>query len=239
MEKPKRKYKSKDVEMILGIDIILKNAIADKVFLQAKRAIWTDDFFNDFQTRIDAAASKYLGADNAKQLRESTQKVLGITIPAKTVLSEIKVQIKEDFKKTPARRDELLNTLGFTAHYKDASLGDQEAMIQLLHKFQTNLTTEIRQELIMKGISEELIDDAISHSVKLKNADVAQEVSKGQRADLTAQAITELNEIYDDGIAIATISAKFHKANPAKKQQFSFTKVVSNMNRQPTQDNAA
>lgn len=224
---------------MLAIDIIVENAIADKDFLQAKRAIWTDAFFSDIQARIDAATAKYLGADNAKKLRESTQKVMGIVIPAGTVLSEIKVQIEEDFKKDKIRREELLNTLGFNAYYTHASNGDQEAMIQLLHKFEANLTPQVKQELIFKGIAEESLDEVIAHSVKLKDADIAQEVNKGQRTDLTAQAVTELNSLYDDAISIAKISARFHKDNAAKKQQFSFSKVVKNMNRESSQNNAA
>lgn len=239
MEKIPRKYKTKDVEMLLGVDIIVSNAIADKEFLQPKRATWTDAFFENIKLRIDTAASTYLGADNAKQLRESTRKVYDIVTPATTVLSEIKVQINEDFKKDIKRRDEILNTLGFNSFTSKTLENDQEALIQFLYKFETNLTGELKDELIAKGISPDSLNYATSHSVKLKNANVNQEIKKGERPGLTQEAIIVLNDIYAEVISIAKISANFHKDDPVKKQKYSFRKVIRNMNNTPNETSAA
>ncbi|QYS87193.1 hypothetical protein JJC03_04405 [Flavobacterium oreochromis] len=41
-----RKYRGKDVDMLVACSTIIENAIANKTFLQSKRSNWTDDFFH-------------------------------------------------------------------------------------------------------------------------------------------------------------------------------------------------
>jgi len=121
----KRLYNTKDVDMLITAETIIDSAIADKVFLQSKRSNWADPFFENLKERINLASQNHLGVDNAKDLRQATQVVLNIQTPALADLSEVKVQIEEDFKKTPIQRDEILNQLGFKSYYSIARKKDQ------------------------------------------------------------------------------------------------------------------
>jgi len=44
--------------------------------------------------------------------------------PALKDLTEVKIQIEQDFKNTPSRRSEILNQLGYTNHFKQAQKKD-------------------------------------------------------------------------------------------------------------------
>jgi hypothetical protein len=227
MKKITRKYKVKDVNMILAADIIIGHAIANKDFLVSKRTTWKDPFFEDFHQRINNAIETYLGADNAKELRGATQKVHAVLNPVKELLTEVKVQIEEDFKSTPERRDEILNNLGFTENYKGVKLGDQESAIELLYRFKTNLTPELQLEITNAGISGTTLGTLIDHSDKLRDANVTQEISKGYRKVLTAETITEFNAIYSILITVNRVASNFFKKERAKKELFSFNKTTN------------
>ena len=231
MKTPARKYSIKDVDFVITADTIIDSAIANQPFLETKRANWTMPFLQDIKNQIDKATQDHLGVDNAKQLRQASQEVYTIVAVAMNELAEVKVQIQEDFKDTPAQRTEILNTLGFTTYAFDASKGDQEALINLLFQFKKNLTQQLNDEIVAKGTSQTTIDTVISRADALKQADVFQEGKKGTRKELTNEALTAFNDIYNKIITIAKISNKFYKDNPPLKEQFSFSKVKSNLNK--------
>ena len=145
-------------------------------------------------------------------------------------ITEVKIQIEQDFKNTPSRRSEILNQLGYTNHFKQAQKKDQEALINLLYQFKSNLTAELKEEIADKGTSPETLETIKSYAETLKNADVTQEGFKSTRPELTAEAITALNQVYDQTISIAKIASNFLKDNKAKKEQFSFNKVSKKLN---------
>ena len=234
MKTPARKYSIKDVDFVITADTIIDSAIANQPFLETKRANWTMPFLQDIKNQIDKATQDHLGVDNAKQLRQASQEVYTIVAVAMNELAEVKVQIQEDFKDTPAQRTEILNTLGFTTYAFDASKGDQEALINLLFQFKKNLTQQLNDEIVAKGTSQTTIDTVISRADALKQADVFQEGKKGTRKEITAQAINEFNAIYDKIISITRITTKFYKNDKAKSDQFSFTKVAKNINNTKT-----
>lgn len=225
-----RQYKCKDVEMLLTASTMTDSAIANKDFLQTKRSTWTGSFFDDFKKEIDTAIQVHLGQDNAKELRKATQIVIAIQNTALADLAELKVQIDSDFKKEPIQKTEILNTLGFTTFYAKTKNRDQEALIDLLYQYKTNLTPAIQDSITSKGTASDLLNKIINYADELKNTNVTQEGKKGTKKELTEGAITAFNEIYEKAIAIAKISANFFKDRPTLQEQFSFSKVKNNLN---------
>lgn len=240
METPKTKYNVKTVDFLIASDTIIDSALANQTFLETKRSTWKIAFFQDIKTQINQAVQTHLGLDSAKQLRDASQIVYTIVANSLVELAEVKVQIEEDFKDTPTQKIEILNTLGFTTYFFNARKGDQEALINLLFQFKTNLTQELNDQIVAKGTAQTTLDAVISRADALKDADVMQEGKKGTRKELTASAINEFNNIYDKIISITRISTKFFKNDKAKSDQFSFTKVAKNINKtKPPQNQAA
>ena len=227
----KRHYTIKDVDMLITTETIIDSAIADKAYLQSKRATWADPFFETLKKRISDAVENFLGVDSAKDLRQSTQVVLSIQTPAIFDLSDVKIQIEEDFKQTPERRTEILTQLGFKTYYTDARKKDQEALINLLYQFKTNLTTDLKTEIVTKGTAQETLDTITTYADTLKNANVKQEGNKGTKKEITQEALIEFNQIYDAVISVAKIATKFYRNNQPKKDQFNFEKVSKNLNK--------
>ena len=232
-----RKYKTKDVEMLTASATIIENAIANKVFLQSKRSTWADPFLDDLKTQIQTTTENYLGKDAAQQMRQATQTVLSIQAQALNDLAEFKVQINQDFKNTPIQRTEILNQLGFTTYHKSAQKGDQEGLVNLLFQFKTNLTPTLNTEIVTKGTAQATLDNIVSYANTLKDANISQETFKGTRKEITDEAITAFNLIYEQVISIAKIASNFYKTEKTKQQLFSFSKVTANLNSKSTNTN--
>jgi len=227
----KRRYTVKDVELIIAASVILKNAILKKDFLQTKRTNWTDDFFQQLEAKIDNTTQTYLGLDSAKELRQATRIVNSIQESALTNLSQLKLQISEDFRKVPVRRTELLDLLGFTTYFTAAnSYRDQEALIDLLFEYKTNITPEIKVEIIEKGTLEATLVQIEASADTLKESDAVQEFHKGSKKLLTQGAVDAFNEIYDEIISFCKLARKFYKGNPVHQDLFSFNKITKAIN---------
>jgi hypothetical protein len=225
-----RKYKTKDVEMLTAAATIIENAIANKTFLQSKRTTWADPFFGNLKKQIQSTTDTYLGKDSAQQMRQATQVVLTIQAKALNDLAECKVQIEQDFKNAAVYKTEILTQLGFAAHYKAAQKGDQEGLVNLLFQFKTNLSPALKTEIVTKGTAQATINNIISYANTLKETNISQETYKGNRKEITDEAITAFNQIYDQVISIAKIASNFYKTDKTKQQLFNFAKVAKTLN---------
>lgn len=232
--KVNRKYKTKDIEMLTASATIIENAIANKTLLQAKRSTWADPFFENLKTQIQTTTDTFLGKDAAQQLRQATQTVLSIQAQALNDLAEFKVQIEQDFKNTPVQKTEILTQLGFTSYHKAAQKGDQEGLVNLLFQFKNNINTTLNTEIVAKGMAQVTIDQISNYANTLKDANISQETYKGTRKEITDEAITAFNLIYDQVISIAKIASNFYKTDKTKQQQFSFAKVSATLNSKST-----
>ena len=226
-----RIYKTKDVDMLLTIETIIDSAIANKTFLQTKRSNWADPYFDNIKKEINTIIQENLGVDSAKELRQATIAVKTIQANALTDLAEIKVQIEQDFKTQPDRKSEILNQLGFTSYYTQATTRDQEGLINLLFQYNTNLTPTLKAEIVAKGTAAAALDAINTYAQTLKDADVFQEGTKGTKKEITSETIQIFNNIYSTVLSIAVISAKFFKTDTAKKDKFSFAKVSKTLNK--------
>lgn len=224
-----RKYSNKDVEMLTAIATIIENALANKTFLQSKRSTWADPFFEDLKTKIEQTTSTFLGKDAAKEMREATQIVTQIQKQALSDLAEFKVQVEQDFKSNPVQKTEIITQLGFATYFKTANTGSQEALVNLLFQFKSNLSAALNTEIVAKGTAQATIDAIVGYAEALKNANISQETFKGTRKEITDEAINAFNEIYDQVISIAKIASNFYKTDKSKQQLFSFSKVITNL----------
>ncbi|MBN1252680.1 MAG: hypothetical protein JXA16_11130 [Bacteroidales bacterium] len=224
-----RNYNFKDVDMLMASKTVMESFKTNLSELSTVRTNWTEHNVNALSTKIDNAIDSYLGIDSKKELRNATEKVLSIQAPAKRDLSFFKSQIDVDFTKDSKKKTEILKNLGFAKLLRDVQKGNQESLIELLFTFKRHMNDKLKNEIIAKGTDVKLIDQIIGYADVLKLADVTQEALKGTTKEITTEAIQVFNEIYDEIIGICKIASNYYMYEPLKKEQFSFTKVVSNM----------
>lgn len=123
-----------------------------------------------------------------------------------------------------------LKKLGFDKNLRSVQKGDQEALIQLLYTFKKGLTDEMKTQITEKGTNPALIDRIIDYADQLKAANVSQETLKETTKTVSEEAVNVFNDIYDEVVGICKIASNFYQYEPLKKEQFTFSKVVANMN---------
>jgi hypothetical protein len=228
-DQPVRHYHCKDVDMLTVASTLIGNAIANKTFLQSKRSTWADPFFDNLSKQIDTTTQTYLGADNAQSLRNETITLYSIKDSALSDLGELKIQLEEDFKGTPTTLNEILIELGYHDYYVKAYHGDEQSLVQLLFRFNTNMTPALQTQITTLGTDPTTITNILGYATTLNAANITQETFKASRKEATAEGITAFNAIYDAVISVGRISAKFYEGQPAMEQQFEFTVLLRNL----------
>jgi hypothetical protein len=211
--------------MLTAAAAIVESAIKHQTDITAKRAQWTLPFFSTLKTRIADAFPNYLSVDNAKDMREKTDIVNSIMADAEPALTSFHTQVKRDFKNDSNKLDEILTTLGFKAHYKSVKNGDQEGTIELLFKFDKNMTPALLT-LVTTTIDATLITDIRAMAITLRDANISQESAKFLRGEVTDEAVAEFNAIYSIISDICVICTDLFKKNKTVQKEFSFKKIV-------------
>lgn len=160
-------------------------------------------------------------------MRDATSSLAAIQAPALRDLSFMKTQIEVDFEK---KAKDIIKKLGFDKNLRNVQKGDQEALIQLLYAFKKGMNENLKNQIVEKGTTLELIDRIIGYANQLKQANVTQETLKETTKEVSDEAVAIFNEIYDEIIGICKIASNFYQYDSLKKEQFTFSKVVANMN---------
>ncbi len=222
-----REYKAKDVEMLLASKTISLSFVTNIEELSVIRSTWTEVYAKGISVRIDRVIDNYLGLDKKRELREATSKLKSIQMPSLRDLSFLKTQVEVDFKDSSK---EILKQLGYGNNLRDLRNGDQEALIQLLYAFRKGMTTELKEQISSAGTNPVLIDRIIKSADELSNANITQESLKETTKEISHEAIIEFNKIYNEIIGICKIAASYYHSDKIMKEQFTFSKVVGNMN---------
>ena len=221
-----RIYRYRDIEMLLGSRIAAENFLRNLSELSRVLMTWNEEKAYNLINKIDEGI-QILGVDSKKELHQATQKLNLIQEPALDDLNFIKKVIPVLFKKESSY---IMDLLGYTKFHKEARRGDQEALIHLLIAFEENINGELQERITEKGINPEIIERIISYRDELWSANVSQETLKDSTKEITEESVHFFNQIYQEIIDICKIAAAFYADRPIKKSQFTFSRIVKNMN---------
>jgi len=224
-----RNYNYRDVDMLMASKTIAESFKANISELSATRTDWTPEFADELISKIDFEIENHLGVDAKKELREASEILTSIQAPARRDVSYFKTQIEDDFKKEPSKKKEILKTLGYSKHLRNIQKGNQESLIQMLYTFKKNMTKSLRKDITEKGISIMLINNIINYADKFMEANITQETFKESTKELTKEVADAFNAIYDEMIGICKKASSYYQYEPLKKEQFTFSKAISNL----------
>ena len=205
---------------------LCENFQLNKAALILEQAKWKDPFIIDYKTRIELYLKIFFGLNSKSQVKEATRLVLSLLIQSIKDLSMIKTQIGRNYRKDPARKNVLLDILGYKKHWTRASKKNQTELIALLYVFANNLTVELRSELEGKNINAIRISNVLGFKDTLSGANITQETLKGSSKLSTEAAVKELTEIYDTAIDICLIGQKLFLSEKNRHDQFVFSKLI-------------
>jgi len=225
-QKNVKEYVYKDINMLVATKIVAFNFRDNISELSQLNSKWDEPYANDFIVRVEDALNNHLGYDVKKELRDATSALNSIMSEVKTDLSVFKRLVNKFFKGEPAKKNEILNVLGLKQFPKAGVSRTQNGLIKLLFAFKTNLTDPLRQELVSKGIIEELIDKIVANATKLEDINNIQEVLKGTTIEKTLSRKALYNSIFREVSSICIVAYAHFRPLKVKQDMFNFSRIV-------------
>lgn len=216
MAERKRDYKVKDVDMVLTAATVIENAIANKLWLQSKREIWADPYFSTIMDQINAAIQAHLNEENVAALRKANQQMTDILPAAIETVTVAKSQFNKQYKDNPARKKDLLKQLGFKTYLKNIIGKNQKALVCFLHQFTTQLTPELKSELLADGITVEILDQICTLTERLADHSMMKNAPLGM-PETSREALRDFNTIYNKAVHITRTIHKFYSSEQENK----------------------
>lgn len=230
MTVPLRKYNTSDVNMLTAGKVINSNALRHIVIISGRRPDFDNTFFTTHDARIDNAFRNILGLDPYRFLRPLTHEVQTLFIEALDLLITFHKQMERGYRAEKGKLDSLFTKLGFNEYWKEVSVNkNQNQMADLLVKFDSNMSANLETQVYDHHIEPGIIANIRSKVQPYIDANVAQEAQKPVVHEITSAEIIELNEIYEVTMDICVVCWDIFKKDHIIREEFSFTKIVSNM----------
>lgn len=220
-----RNYTCKDVELLIASQMVLSNFQTQLPRLCHIRKNWTRQYASELEIRINKTIDRFLGLDNQNELSRATSVLLSMQQPALQALSFLKTQVDLRFSQGPLNPLELL---GFTRYWAAAQKGRRNAFVGLLYSFKNGLSSQLRDQLLAKGIAPALLDSITDYATQLELANIKPSTYRTGRATITNELIAKLNWIYREVSEICRIVSGYYKNDRLNSEKFTFQKLVKN-----------
>lgn len=219
----KRKYPSKTLVMLMAASTVRENFVNEKEIFIEESSLYDDPYADEFKTKIDQALSDYFGINSNEQLKATTRIVTDFEKNTRSELAKVKTQVERGYREEPARKDYVLDKLGYKEFWKKAE--NQTDLISLAIAFANNMDEELSADMAAHKVSAARINAIVDSAAELKQSNITQEMLKGSSQVETEQAVNLFNSIYDQTIDICKVGRQLFKSR-VKKDLFNFAKIV-------------
>lgn len=193
--------------------------------LSSIRRNWSPDYAENLKERIEKVLNQYFTYESLVDHLEKNSQFYDLMIASLKDISIFRAQLKVDFSNDKDFLKQTFENLGYLDYYSDAKNGDHFSLYKMMATFKRNMTPELVQILVSRGIEKVFIDRLISYKEKLAELKNCFDISQG-RDLLGAELKAEINSIYKEIKDISRIANAYYEFDPLQRDRFNFYKVM-------------
>lgn len=196
--------------------------------LSSIRRNWSPDYAANLKQRIDRIMNQYFTQESLTDHLEKHGHFYELMVAAVKDVSVFRAELKVDFRHDKDFLNETLENLGYVDYYSEAKNGDHFSLYKMMSTFKRNMTPELQQVILARGIDKNLINRLITYKERLKELKNCFDISHG-RDQLGAELQQEINTIYSEVKDICRIATAYYEFDPVQCDRFRFYHVMINL----------
>jgi len=196
--------------------------------LSSIRRNWSPEYAANLKQRIDNIMTQYFTQESLIDHLDKHGQFYELMIAALKDVSVFRAELKVDFKHDKAFLNETFETLGYVDYFSDAKNGDHFSLYKMMATFKRNMTPELQQIILARGIDKNLLNRLIAYKEKLVELKNCFDISHGND-QLGAELKHEINSIYSEVKDICRIVNVYYAFDPMQRDKFNFYKVMINL----------
>jgi len=196
--------------------------------LSSIRRNWMPEYAGDLKERIEKIMNQYFTHESLSDHLEKHSQFYELMIAALKDISVFRAELKVDFSHDKEFLKRIFDDLGYADYYSDAKNGDHFSLYKMMATFKRNMTPELQQVILARGINKSLLERLISYKEKLAELKNCFDISHGND-QLGAELKREINVIYSEIKDICRIANAYYEFDPLQRDKFNFYKVMINL----------
>ncbi len=193
--------------------------------LSSIRQNWTPDYAANLKDRIDRIMNQYFTHESLTEHLEMHSQFYELMISALKDVSVFRAELKVDFKHDKDFLNKTLDTLGYVDYFSDAKNGDHFSLYKMMATFKRNMTPDLEQIILTRGIDKNLLNRLVTYKDKLRELKNCFDISHG-KDQLGDELKVEINAIYSETKDICRIVNAYYEFDPLQRDKFNFYKVM-------------
>jgi hypothetical protein len=193
--------------------------------LSSIRHNWSPDYAANLKSRIDSIMNQYFTHESLTEHLEMHSQFYELMISALKDVSVFRAELKVDFKHDKDFLNKTFDTLGYVDYYSDAKNGDHFSLYKMMATFKRNMTTDLEQIILARGIDKNQLNRLVTYKDKLRELKNCFDISHG-KDQLGDELKVEINSIYSEIKDICRIVNAYYEFDPLQRDKFNFYKVM-------------
>ena len=196
--------------------------------LSTIRRNWSPDYAVNLKDRIERIMNQYFTHESLMDHLDKHGKFYELMIAALKDVSVFRAELKVDFSHDKKFLNETFETLGYVDFFSDAKNGDHFSLYKMMATFKRNMTPELQQIILARGIDKNLLNRLMAYKENLVELKNCFDISHGND-QLGTDLKREINAIYSEVKDICRIANVYYEFDPMQRDKFTFYKVMINL----------
>jgi len=193
--------------------------------LSSIRRNWSPDYAENLKDRIERMMNQYFTQESLEDHLEKHSQFYDLMIAALRDISVFRAEMKVDFRHDKDFLNQTFENLGYVDYFSEAKNGDHFSLYKMMATFRRNMTSELQQILLARGVDKHLLSRLMSYKHELAELKNCYDISHGED-QLSADLKREINAIYSEVKDICRIANAYYEFDPAQRDRFNFYKVM-------------
>jgi hypothetical protein len=205
------------------------NAFAENIYeLAHLRKEWSVSYAESLKKQAQQIVDNLSSSLHFKETLEKLKIWRELMISSLTAIGIVRASVKNDFKDNRDFQIEFYQKLGYNDYFSDAKNGDHYKMFLFVKVFAENLTPEMREKILAKGLDPHLIDRIIFNSKQLDTFKECFDMMNDRHLMQDEDQI-KIEMLYGVVRDISRIATAYFYFEPVKRESFNFFKSLRNI----------
>jgi hypothetical protein len=196
--------------------------------LSSVRRNWSPGYASQLIDRIDRMIEQYFTHESLVDHLEKHSQFYDLMVAALKDIIVFRAEMKVDFRHDKRFLDETFDLLGYLDYYSEAKNGDHFSLYKMMATFKRNMTPELQQMILARGINPNLLDRLMHYKEDLAELKNCFDIANG-KDQLSAELKKEVNAVYSEVKDICRIASAYYEFDPVQRDKFNFYKVMINL----------
>jgi len=205
------------------------NSFGENIYELAHiRKGWNADYARSLRERAQLIIERFSSTVDIKNTLEKLRTWRELMISSLTDIGIVRASVKNDFKNDKEFQKEFYLKLGYNDFFSDAKNGDHFSLFNFVKVFAENLTPELQEKILDKGLDPHIVDRIIGNAVELENFSECFHLMNG-KSEISPADQAEIEKLYSEVRDISRIATAYYYFDPIKREAFNFFKALRNM----------